>query len=207
MKCEWEKKKYHWKQRLLAGKCCQVQFARNETSEIDRTHSLSDEPIFTNDKKTGDCSSHEESAWISRTFERNSSLFEFDQNPTTIFWMQKDHWLSMSTDSRLLWQGSNLLLPNIFDRFLDVIHLDANMMDPTGFVFIQEILNWTFIAVWMEQLNKDSDVLHAGGFLSYLYFGIAQIDEDSINTMFFQRNSCADGFRLKNVLVECNCFV
>ena len=51
-------------------------------------------------------------------------LFKLDQDSTAIFRVQEYDGFTMRADPRLFCQCSNLLLLDVFDRFLDVVDLE-----------------------------------------------------------------------------------
>lgn len=76
-------------------------------------------------------------------------------------------------------------------------------MNPAGFVFLEEFLDRTLLAEWKQKLRRRSNEnALIGGSRVYLKLGIAEIDEDRVNAVFFQRHGAADGLGVQDVLEE-----
>ena len=67
--------------------------------------------------------------------------------------MQENDGLSMSADSWLLAQTSNLVAQTTLHRLVYVVNLNANVVNATVCIFLQEGCNRTLLAQWMQKLN------------------------------------------------------
>ena len=90
------------------------------------------------------------------------SLFKFHQNSGTVFGMQKHDGFSVSSDPSFLRQASDLLLLEALDGRLDVVDLDADVMDAAGGVLGQESGDGRLFTKRMQELD----------------LGVGQVDKD-----------------------------
>jgi hypothetical protein len=93
--------------------------------------------------------------------------------------VQEDDGLSVSANLGDRIQGLDALCHKIVDGLGDIIHLDADMMNASGLVLIEESLDRRAVSIRVKEFN----------------FGVAQFHEDCVHTVFWQWLSSIQGGR------------
>uniref|UniRef100_A0A2D4G9U3 Uncharacterized protein n=1 Tax=Micrurus corallinus TaxID=54390 RepID=A0A2D4G9U3_MICCO len=87
-------------------------------------------------------------------------LFKFYQHPVAVFGVQENHWLSVSTDLGFVTQNTDFFPLQLFDGVGDVVHLQADMMDSPGLVFLQETPDGALFSQGVQKLQFRVPQLH-----------------------------------------------
>ena len=80
-------------------------------------------------------------------------MLQLHQDSVTVFWMEEHDWLPVSSYSRLRTKTPNVLRLDVCHSSLDVIDLNADVVNASSLVLLQEASYGRLLSKWMQQFQ------------------------------------------------------